>query len=556
MNFTCERPYAFWLLLLLIPALVISTVQYRRIVKKITFFSIKNDTNPGLKRVKRFPLLMAFRTIFRTIAWIMLVLAFSSLSWGTYLEPVTKTGSSVAFVFDISYSMMARDAQKNTTRLEAASKYASMLLSHMDEVSFSVVLAKGDGVCVVPVTEDKAICDTLFESLSPSLISTGGTSLGKGIKKAIESFPKNSSKLSTIWLFTDGEETDSLLEGAVSEAIKKGISVCIIGFGSENGAQVLAGDGKTRIQTSLKADRMREVCASALSKTHPEGKMPLRAGFVDSRESGSALKVLSYLKGEKNLSSPEEDSYLTYEVCPVRRDGLFSFLALLFFALSFVITEFDIEAFYFKKKKTALSSLMVFCAVTGLFTSCSTHFDGSVQILEGTWSWYKHKYSSATASFYRAMNQAKSCEDEGLLSYAVYNLGVTYLMQNEDGSSLLRLAEIDAIGENAPQELRFRSWYNRGILAYRRGDYDEAARNFREALKIDGKRVNAKINLELSLRKKIREAENRENMITPVSEKTGSNSMENSVFSRIRENDINRWKNNAVEQQVSGAEDY
>ena len=32
--------------------------------------------------------------------------------------------------------------------------------------------------------------------------------------------------------------------------------------------------------------------------------------------------------------------------------------------------------------------------------------------------------------------------------------------------------------------------------------------------------------------------------------------MENSVFSRIRENDINRWKNNAVEQQVSGAEDY
>ncbi len=549
MNFTCERPYAFYLLLLLIPALLVSLFQYRRIVKKISFFSIKNDTNPGLKRVKHFPLLMAFRTIFRSFAWIMLVLAFSSLSWGSYLEPVSKTGSSVSFVFDISYSMMARDAQKNTSRLQAASRYASLLLSRLDDVSFSAVLAKGDGVCVVPLTEDKAIMDSLLDSLSPSLISTGGTSLGKGVKKAVETFPKNSSRLSTIWLFTDGEETDSLLEGAISEAVRKGISVCIIGFGSEKGSEILAGDGKTKVQTSLKADRMREVCSSALTKTYPEGKMPVKAGFVDSRESGSALKVLSYLKGEKNLSSSEENSFVTYEVCPIRRDGLFAFLALLFFALSFVITEFDIEAFYFKKRKSLLASLVLLFT----FTSCSSHFDSSMQILHGTWDWYQHKYNSSVASFYRSMNQAQADADRELLSYSVYNLGVSYLMQNEDTSSFMRFSEID---EDSPKELKFRSFYNRGIIAYGRGDYDEAAENFRQALKIDGKRMNAKVNLELSLGKRVKNAENKDNLITPVSEKNGSNSMENSVFSRIRENDINRWKNMSVESAVSGAEDY
>ena len=549
MNFTCERPYAFYLLLLLIPALLVSLFQYRRIVKKISFFSIKNDTNPGLKRVKHFPLLMAFRTIFRSFAWIMLVLAFSSLSWGSYLEPVSKTGSSVSFVFDISYSMMARDAQKSTSRLQAASSYASLLLSRMDDVSFSAVLAKGDGVCVVPLTEDKAIMDSLLDSLSPSLISTGGTSLGKGVKKAVETFPKNSSRLSTIWLFTDGEETDSLLEGAISEAVRKGISVCIIGFGSEKGCEILAGDGKTKVQTSLKADRMREVCSSALAKTYPEGKMPVKAGFVDSRESGSALKVLSYLKGEKNLSSSEENSFVTYEVCPIRRDGLFAFLALLFFALSFVITEFDIEAFYFKKRKSILTSLVILFT----FTSCSSHFDSSMQILHGTWDWYQHKYNSSVASFYRSMNQAQADADRELLSYSVYNLGVSYLMQNEDTSSFMRFSEID---EDSPKELKFRSFYNRGIIAYGRGDYDEAAENFRQALKIDGKRMNAKVNLELSLGKRVKNAENKDNLITPVSEKNGSNSMENSVFSRIRENDINRWKNMSVESSVSGAEDY
>lgn len=548
-HFTCERPYAFYLLILLVPALIISISQYRRIAKKLSFFSVKSDTNPGLKRVKNFRLLMTIRTILRSIAWIMLVLAFSGLSWGTYLEPVSRSGKSVSFVFDISYSMMASDAQGKTTRLEAASKYAMMLLSHMEDTTFSMVIAKGDGACVVPLTEDTAVAESLLASLSPSLMSSGGTSLGKGIRKALESFPEKSSRLSTIWVFTDGEETDSLLEPALCDALRKGVSVCIVGFGGEKEVSVLAGDGKTRIQTSLRSENMKNVCRSALSKTYPDGKIPVRAQFVDSREAGSALTVLSFLKGEKSSSGEDDGSFVTYEVRPVRRYAFFSFLSILFFALGFLVTELDVEGVYFRSKMVLTSSLLT----VFLLSSCSSHFDGSMKILEGTWEWYKHKFNSATAIFYQTASDAESQGDKELFYYSVYNLGTTYIMQNEDVSGEYRLSQIP---ESAPDEVKFRAFYNMGLIAFERGDYDSAAEKFRSALKIDGSRMNAKVNLELSLQKKLKEAETKQNAVLQVSEDNSRDSMENSVFSRIRENDINRWKNSSREEGVSGAQDY
>ena len=48
-------------------------------------------------------------------------------------------------------------------------------------------------------------------------------------------------------------------------------------------------------------------------------------------------------------------------------------------------------------------------------------------------------------------------------------------------------------------ELRYRIYYNMGIIYFEQGEYAEAAQAFREALIVDGSRVEAKRNLELSL---------------------------------------------------------
>jgi Ca-activated chloride channel family protein len=49
------------------------------------------------------------------------------------------------------------------------------------------------------------------------------------------------------------------------------------------------------------------------------------------------------------------------------------------------------------------------------------------------------------------------------------------------------------------QELRYRIHYNMGIIYFANGEYGQAVNSFREALKIDGSRIEAKRNLELSL---------------------------------------------------------
>jgi Ca-activated chloride channel family protein len=52
---------------------------------------------------------------------------------------------------------------------------------------------------------------------------------------------------------------------------------------------------------------------------------------------------------------------------------------------------------------------------------------------------------------------------------------------------------------NEHRELRFRNHYNSGIIFFEEENYHSAADSFREALRADPRRIDAKRNLELSL---------------------------------------------------------
>ena len=255
MNFSCQRPYALYGFALLVPALIISILRFKKAYKNLKFFTVKDKSSVAARRIKNFALMFGIRTFCISVAWSMLVLAFAGFSWGTYLAPVQTSGTAVSLVFDISYSMNADDASSGLSRLEASKKYAKMLLSHIPDTQISVVLAKGDGVAVLPLTDDRAAVESLIDSLSSNFMSSIGTSLGKGIKCALKSFPANFSFKNSIWVFTDGEETDSLLENSLVSCVNKGISVSLIGFGTERETKVLAGDRKTYVLTALRSDR-------------------------------------------------------------------------------------------------------------------------------------------------------------------------------------------------------------------------------------------------------------------------------------------------------------
>lgn len=567
MNITFDRPQCLWFLLfagLLVAALIRQYIQTKQLTKK---FLNKDTEKLGYLTPVQIRCRLLIKGILRIAAWCCLVLAISGISWGSVSTPVQKNGKSCAFVFDISYSMTANDAPNSLTRLEASAEYAKMLMTHMDGISISCILAKGDGVIAIPQTEDFAAIYSLLDIISPTMMSSQGTSLGKGIEAALKSFPSASSKAPVIFLFTDGDETDSSLQSALNKAVRCGVQVCIIGFGAVQETEVTAGDGETIVKTALRDEKLQNICKE-VNKKNQSGKdfsfiKTSYVKFVDASEVGSAVKVVSTLR---NLSSDkkhsaadilkgtaEEDEavVVSYEMQSVNRHRLFLLISIILFMLSFIISEFNIHNFKIS------NSLVVFIAVplaSMMLSSCSASFKDSKKILESTMNWYQKDYNKAISGFTEVINNAEIEDDELTKQYALYGLSVTYLMQNEKNASLEKLSEISP---NAPVRIKFASYYNAGIIAQREGDYEKAIQCFKMALLVSPDDVNAKVNLELSQTQETQKAKEGQQEMMPAADSSDTESdIEKTIFNRIRENDQKQWKNYESPEKNSSVIDY
>ncbi len=484
--------------------------------------------------------ILYLRSAILLFGFIMLLLAYSGISWGSYLVPSQKSGNAIAMVFDISNSMMATDGPENSTRLKAASVYAKKLLTKMEGVSTSVILAKGDGVAAIPLTQDTAIIETLLDVLSPNLSTAPGSSLAKGILKAKESFSSNFSTAGRIWLFTDGEETDGQLENAFLECLRGGIPVTVIGFGLEKESDVLAGDKQTVVKSALRKEKILKSIENAKSKFNFYGNTA-QITFINSTAKGSALHLLNQISGKQG------DVLITsYETKPIPRYKLFLVLAILTFIFSYVITEFDFLRFNgFKSSK--LATLCVFA----MFTSCSSD---TQNILSGTISYHKKQYKHAVSQYMNTAENAKIHNDETTLNYALFDLGTSYLQLGEETAAL---EKYNSVSPTAPDSVRYAAFYNAGVLCHKNGDYDEAKKYFRKALEIDNTRIEAKINFELSVQNASQSAkQNESNTVQGSSEESDIKDIENAIFERIKENDQNQWKSNESSPNTNLADDY
>lgn len=311
-SFSVGKAQYLFLILLVLPAVFIVAKKSRGIAK------LSSKAGKAIR----------LRTFFFSLFWICMVLALSEISFGTKKIPVQKSGSNITLVFDISYSMLALDAAKNLSRLEAAKIYSKKLVETLSGSSFSVVLAKGSGFTALSETEDRAAIINLIENLSPQLMTSRGSSLSKGIEAALEGLPENSAKAQYIWLFTDGDETDKALFKSLEKAAKEGIAVTIIGFGKESETEVTAGDGKTKVKTSLRSQNLREMAEKINGAFQAPSFSRAQVLYLDSRQNGSALRLMKQVK-----DSESEEKSIFYEAQNVSRHTLFIFLAMIFFML-------------------------------------------------------------------------------------------------------------------------------------------------------------------------------------------------------------------------------
>lgn len=526
-----ENPKILLLTLMVIPAFLFIFARYKKIKKNLTAASASKNDSSLFRPAKKS---LLWRTIFRCFSWIFAVMAFAGISWGAKKVPVHKSGSNINFVFDISYSMLAEDGPQKKSRLDCVKIYVSSLLQELSSASFSAVLAKGDGFVAIPETEDAALMETMVENLSPTLMTSAGSSLGNGIEAALNAIPEHSSKSQYIWVFTDGDETDNLLEKALEKCAKNDVAVTLVGFGTERETEIITGDGKNRVRTALRSKEMEELAQSISKRNYRKSNSANESiiTFIDSKSPGSAWKLLNQIKASGN----GEESTLSYEMKQLNHHSLFILLSILCLIFSFIAGEF--RKGNGRKFKNLIATTMIFSTI--FLTSCSSE---KKQVLDGVWAWYEGKFTSATAHF---LNTAQKAPKDSLArSFATFDLSATYLSIGELDAAMERLSQLNLDDENLPPELRSAAFYNQGVILERQGDYSAAAECFKKAILANQKNLNAKINLELCKRELTeKQSKSAQAQMQGVNEEKAANSeMNNEIFNLIREQEGKKWRN-------------
>jgi Tfp pilus assembly protein PilF len=115
----------------------------------------------------------------------------------------------------------------------------------------------------------------------------------------------------------------------------------------------------------------------------------------------------------------------------------------------------------------------------------------------------------------------------------------------QDEAALARFSEAEENASvEANRELVYRSRYNSGIISFTNGDFEEAALDFKRALEVDGSRIDAKLNFELSMLSLMQEKESAHVRTTQKGSVTENDNRRKSeiLFNFVRQKESNRWK--------------
>jgi Ca-activated chloride channel family protein len=192
----------------------------------------------------------------------LVFLALTRPSWDPRPVPGLRTGRDVAFVVDVSKSMLAREGQ--TTRLERARLAISDALGVARGDRIALVAFAGDAAVRAPLTTDYNFVRLTLAELAPDAVPRGGSDIAAGIDAALQTLSREgASGQRDIILMTDGEDHDGAALEAARRAGTAGVRLIVVGIGdSQRGAVV-------PVDTSAVAKAMRYNGEEVVSRMNP-----------------------------------------------------------------------------------------------------------------------------------------------------------------------------------------------------------------------------------------------------------------------------------------------
>ncbi|MDR0313406.1 MAG: tetratricopeptide repeat protein [Treponema sp.] len=484
-----DTPQYLYLLFFLIPLVLILVAMEKKRRLGVDFITGSSVAADRELLKKKLLLRIRLSDVFFMLFFVLLVFSLAGPRWGIRLIADQRRGLDLILAFDVSRSMEARDCpplpgqNEDSSRLERAKAIAEGIALRLGDIRIGIAAGKGRGVLMVPLTFDTEAILNFIDSLGASFFTGTGTNLESLLDAAAGGFKDNLSRRLGIVLLSDGETLTGNLDVAVNRARNNDITVSAIALGSEQGATVpavisqenpsgvlLDGDGAPVISV-LKPDALK----NAANKTG--------GVYIDGSRNDAAPLMADFYESISEMTA----AGFRREAIP--QWPLFVLLAL----VSFGVSRF----MGFRRKRTPLIQavlLGLICVFSLMISSCSG-VQGKLLVMEGNFYHSRQRYNEAITSYLKALDY------DDVAPYAEYGLGLCYSAMEENNAALSRyeLAEETIINSKEHRELHYRLQLNTGIIYFEEGDYSAAVEYFRNALEIDGSRLDAKRNLELSL---------------------------------------------------------
>jgi Ca-activated chloride channel family protein len=458
------------------------------------------------------------------------LIALLGPKWGTGYAPVEyRKGLDVVFAIDISRSMDIRDVQTGSparsraafqSRLERGISIARESVTSVSGARFAAAIGRGRGYLAVPLTYDSEAALIFLESLDVSSMTGRSTNLESLVDAAADTFQDSSPARKVIVLVSDGESHAGILRNAVNRCVHDGIILNTAAVGSDEGRQITA-QVDSPDAPSVLSRRDSSAMRAAAERT---GGI-----YIDGNREDAASALSSHL-----ISLGQETGSGNRRQEPKQRRPLFIILAIISYGASKFVTR---QSQRKPLRRFAASIIALF-----LFTSCS---EGKLLLLEANYLNVMGRYDEALIPYLKALNYEDSAP------YAEYGLGLTFYQLDEGKAALKRYTDshkvLEKYSNNEHRELKFRNHYNSGVIFFEEGNYNSAADSFKEALRKDQKRLDAKRNLELSLMSISMET----NMESRTSNREESREI---LFEYLKQDEQQKWKSRewAPEENFTG----
>lgn len=252
-----ERIHLLWLAIALVVVLAYLELRGRELLERFVSQQMQQRLarrRSTTRRVVRL-ILIAASVLFAALA----MMRPQTTRMQTSLSK--QVSADVIFVLDVSKSMLATDA--TPTRLERAKADLRDLLPALDESRLGLIAFAGRAAILCPLTPDQSFFRLVLDSVNINSVSRGGTRIGDALHKAIDAFGENTGPR-LIVLVTDGEDHDSYALDAANAARQAGVPIVAIGFGSEEGSEIMVEDPQTGARSKL-LDRDGSVVRSRLN---------------------------------------------------------------------------------------------------------------------------------------------------------------------------------------------------------------------------------------------------------------------------------------------------